>query len=163
MLWFPSDQERIEHEALSETASRRFLDHIKWFYENTSYPKLTWGRTITTLGERMACDYIKRTLEGYGFHVEVLELDAYVQIPLDAEIKVLQPESKTIKCVTLAMTPASPEEGIEGEVVYVKGGGYEDYEGIDSDGKIPLCELGMFPYMRHDKGAIAKEGCSSFH
>ena len=156
MLWFPSDQTSIEKQALEDASSKKFLEHVNWFYENTGYPKLLRGRTITTPGERIACDYIKRTLEGYGFDVQVQELTAYVQIPLEATLEVLEPEKKIIHCLTIAFTPGTTDEGIEGEVVYVKGGGYTDYVDVDAKGKIPLTELGMFPAMRHDKGAIAE-------
>jgi len=161
-IWLPDNQKELEEEALREAEKGAFEEHINWFHENTGYHVLPHGRMATTAGERIAATYIRETLDSYGFNAAIEEVDAYLQIPLEAEVEILDPERKVLAAVTRAFSPRTSETGVVGELYYAKGGLREDYEGIDIAGKIALLEMGMKP-IRRDKALIAEEmGASAY-
>ncbi|MEM4481363.1 MAG: M28 family peptidase [Desulfurococcaceae archaeon] len=119
---------------------------------------------ITNIGQKLAgsaeesifVDYIRKTLDSYGVKYEVYEHPGYVSRPSTCELEVIHPVQLKVPCRTYAHSAQTPEEGIEGEVVYVGAGGLEDYLGKSVSGKITLAELSYAP-PRPEKVRIAQE------
>lgn len=119
---------------------------------------------ITNIGQKLAgspeelvfVDYIKKALDQYGVKYEVFEHPGYVSRPSTCELEVVHPVSLEVPCRTYAHSAQTPEEGIEGEVVYVGAGGLEDYANKNVTGKITLAELSYAP-PRPEKVRIAQE------
>lgn len=104
-------------------------------------------RTSGTPGEDKAMLYIADVLKSYGVKVKVHEFKAYLSYPVSAKVVAGGTE---IEAKTRAFSDPTPEEGIEGEIVYVPGGSdmFTDTETVerlkkaDLTGKIVLSEGG---------------------
>lgn len=105
-------------------------------------------RTSGTEGEYKSVSYIAEILKSYGIEVKIHEFSAYLSYPIWAQIQT--GDAKTIKAKTRAFSESTPEEGIEGEIVYIPGGDdmFTDTETVerikstDLAGKIVLSEGG---------------------
>lgn len=81
--------------------------------------------------ELRAFHYVKEQLEQFGLETELTFHDAYISIPLSAEIRV---KDKVFPCITHAMAPST--DGIEKEIIYCA-----DLQNLNHlDGKIILLE-----------------------
>ncbi len=104
-------------------------------------------RTSGTAGEEKAMLYIADVLKSYGITVKIHEFNAYLSYPVSAKVVVGDTE---IQAKTRAFSDATPEEGVEGEIVYVPGGSdmftdtetVERLREVDLAGKIVLSEGG---------------------
>jgi len=77
-------------------------------------------RVSGTPGEREALDYICRTLKSYGIEPEVHEFDAYLSLPLKAELEILSPVRKKVYAITHSFAVSTSPEGVEAQLEYVK-------------------------------------------
>jgi len=91
-----------------------------------------WERESGSPGEAQAFDYIERTLKSYGIEVERREIEAYISLPLEGQVRL---EGGTvIEGLTHSFSPSV--EALEGEVVDVGDGRPEDLK--RAAGKIAL-------------------------
>ncbi|MFD2239325.1 M28 family peptidase [Aureimonas populi] len=105
-------------------------------------------------GRRMAL-YSREALERVGVSdARIDELPAIVSFPEHAEFLILGEGGRRIEANTLGHSILTPPEGVDGELVHVGSGAFEDYEGKDVRGKIILTELSYLP-ARHEKQRIA--------
>ena len=127
----------FEREVLGEVSKERLWEHVEWFAGEGE--KLSG----TPVNER-SVDYIMDALRGHGVSAEAPRFQAWLGFPEihGAEVEVLDPESKSLDCVTLAQC-ASAE--VMGELVHVEGGGLGDYEGLDARGKVILADFSKPP------------------
>ncbi|MBI4280301.1 MAG: M28 family peptidase, partial [Armatimonadetes bacterium] len=112
----------------------------------------TLARDSGTPPERQAADYIMEQLRRYGVDARLHEFDAYLSYPLDSTLEVVAPERITLPSRPRAFSASTPDDGIEGEVVFIgevgpedkgkmifaKAGQAEEYRGRDVSGKIVL-------------------------
>lgn len=104
---------------------------------------------------RMA-EYLRDQMRSYGIAAEVHEFDALVGETGTAELLVVEPERRTIRCNPFVHIANTTPTGIQGELVFLSSGGLEDYRGKDVRGKITLTELSYSP-PRQEKQRIAAE------
>jgi len=149
MRWLSKEEKLLERSVLREISSKEMWRHIKWLSDNVP------ERLAGTEEARKATEYFRKTLESYGVPVEVYEFDGYVSFPGKAELRLLSPERRSFECRAYAHIASTPKEGIEGELVYVRSGGLEDYRHVDAKGKITLAELSYAP-PRPEKVRIAE-------
>ncbi len=130
----------FEKEALAEVSKKRCWEHVEWF------AKVGEKLSGTPSNER-SVDYVVGVLEGYGVGASAPEFQAWLGFPkmFDAELKVLEPESRTLRGIALAQIKSTPAAGVEGELIYVGGGGLGDYEGKNAQNKITLVDFGKPP------------------
>ncbi len=76
-------------------------------------------RVSGTTGERQGLDYICQTLKSYGIKPEVHEFDAYLSIPIKADLEVRSPTDRKIAAITHSFAVSTHLEGVEAELVYV--------------------------------------------
>lgn len=98
-----------------------------------------WVRLSGTPDEARAFDYIAATLEVFGYAVRRYRHPALVGYPREATLEVLAPERLAIPCNGFSLSPATPDEGVEGALVFA-GGGREDYPAEPVQGRIVLSE-----------------------
>ena len=104
-------------------------------------------------GRRMA-EYSAASLRAVGVEAVVQDLPGLVSFPERAEFKVLAPVEMTIEANTLGHSTPTPPDGVEGVLLDVFSGAFEEYEGKDARGTITLSELSYHP-ARHEKQRIA--------
>lgn len=126
------------------------MDHIKWLTENT--PDRMSGKGQ----DRKAADYIMKKLGEYGCETKLLEFHTYNSWPEYSDLKVLSPETITIKSIPCCHIASTLPEGIKAELVYVGPGGYEEYKDKDVRGKVVLVEVSYAP-ATPEKARIAAE------
>jgi hypothetical protein len=139
MKWLSKGERSLEHRVLREISSKEIWRHIQWLSENVPQ------RLAGSPEERRAVAYLKKTLEESGLDCHIYDFDGYVSFPGKAELRLIEPERRTIKCAAYAHIASTQREGIEGELVYVRSGGGEDYHNLDARGKITLAELSYAP------------------
>jgi len=104
-------------------------------------------------GRRMA-EYSAASLRAVGVEAVVHDLPGLVSFPEKAEFKVLAPVEMTIEANTLGHSTMTPANGVEGVLLDVFSGAFEEYEAKDARGSITLSELSYHP-ARHEKQRIA--------
>ena len=139
-------EKELENKILVEVNANELFKHVEFFS--------TLDRFSGGPGEAQAIEYVKNTLKEYGVPVELHEFESLLSYPKAAELEILNPEKKSVECITHAFS-ASREE--TGELVYVGSGYPEDYEAINAKGKIVLCEglTAGLERMAEDHGALA--------
>ena len=104
--------------------------------------------------EREAASYIEQILKSAGISTTMLELAAYVSLPVDSRLRVLVPEQREIPSIPFMNIPNTPPGGIEGDLVDVRSGSEDDLRGKDVEGKIILAESSYSP-ARQEKIRLA--------
>ena len=127
----------FEREALAEVSKERCWEHVEWFAD-------VGEKLSGTPSNEKSVDYILNTLKGYGIEARAPEFQAWLGFPqlFDAEVKVQEPERSDLKCVALAQCASA---SVEGELVFVGGGGLDDYEGLDARSRIVLVDFSKPP------------------
>jgi len=108
----------------------------------------TLDKTSGTEGEMKAHEYIREKLEEYGVRYEAIEFDSLISHPKEASLRVVSPAGRDVECITHSFSKATPEEGIEAEMVYVPvspsslftglGDLVDQYKDSNVEGKITL-------------------------
>src|SRR6478609_970812 len=90
--------------------------------------------------EARAFDYIEGQLKGWGYTVNRYSCDAYTGYPQQAWLKMTSLDAMEIAANGYSLSPATPPEGIEAELVDAGEGSDADFEAIDARGKIVLTD-----------------------
>ncbi len=108
----------------------------------------TLDKTSGTEGETKAHEYIREKLDEYGVKYEAIEIDSLISHPKEASLRVVSPKSLDVECITHSFSKATPEQGIEAEMIYVPvspsslftglGDLVDQYKESDVEGKITL-------------------------
>lgn len=123
---------------VDEVSVNRLMDHTRVIAQ--------WVRLSGSPEEAKAFDYIAEQLAVFGYGVRRHTHPALVGYPGAARLEILSPERFTIACNGYSLSPATPDAGVEGELVYAGSGQAEDYPEGDLTGKIALSEgLAMPP------------------
>ncbi len=122
------------------------------------------SRFALTEGERLAKDFIKEKFEEYGLeNVEAEPFNYYGWKRGEAYLEVLEPFQKKMHAISLVLSPPTPKDGLEGEVIYLGSGSPQEFKEKkeEIDGKIVLCSSAASPdgkrYHRRTKYGYAVE------
>ena len=107
---------------------KRLMAHLAQFAR--------WTKHAGTPTELASLDYIKTTLDSYGYKTELILHDAYISLPGSAHIEVA---GERFACITQSFSRSSPPGGARGAAVSVGAGGPGDFTG-DVAGKIVLLD-----------------------
>ena len=139
------------YEKLAEELS---LDNI---YENMEYLVDEVGERLSGSPQmRKATEFICGKLQEYGVEAHIDHFPMYQSYPGEASLTVLSPEKKEIPTKPVCHIKSTSAEGIEGELIYLGSGTYEDYAGKDVSDKIVLTDMNWSPG-RPEKARIAWE------
>ncbi len=146
MNWLFPVEKSLEKKILADIDANELFKHVEYFS--------TLDRISGGLGEAQAIEYVQKTLEEYGIPIELHEFESLLSYPKSAELEILAPSKKKIKCITHAFSASGEETG---ELIYISYGLEKDYEAIDAIGKIILCEglTAGLERMAEDHGALA--------
>ncbi len=102
-------------------------------------------------------EFLRATLEELGIRCDVHEFSGLISHPGAGSLAILgadgEPQEQ-IACQVFAQS--EPVDGLDASVVYLSGGGADDYEGVDVAGKIVLVNLSYSP-PRPEKARIARD------
>ena len=92
--------------------------------------------------EAKAFDYIQEQLEQFGYVVRRYQCEALIGYPEHARLQVALAggELVDVACNGYSLSPATGDEGVSGELVYIGAGHAGDYAGKDVAGKIVLSD-----------------------
>lgn len=120
------------------------------------------SRLAGSENQRRMAEYSAKTLREAGIPVTVHTLPGLVSYPDKAEFKVLSPVELTIEANTLGHSTQTPPGGVQGQLLDVYTGAFEEFRGKDPKGTITLSELSYSP-ARHEKqriaGIVGAAGC----
>jgi hypothetical protein len=88
--------------------------------------------------EARAFDYAERFFRNLGYDIYRGAPELLVGYPVRSRLDVLGPESRVIECNGYSMSPATPADGVEGQLVDIGGGTAAEYDGLDVAGKIVI-------------------------
>ena len=126
-------------------------------YRDMTYLVEEVGERLSGTAEmKKATEYIRSRLEENGIEARMDHFPMYQSYPGEASLKLLSPEERHIKARPVGHIDSTPEGGLEGELIYLGSGTYEDYEGIDVSDKIVLTNMNWSPG-RPEKARIAWE------
>ncbi len=126
-------------------------------YKDMSYLVEEVGERLSGTEEmKKATEYICRRLNENGVEGHIDHFPMYQSYPGEAELKILAPLPKKINARPVCHIDSTPAEGVEGELIYLGSGAYEDYEGKDVRDKIVLVNMNWSPG-RPEKARIAWE------
>ena len=120
-------------------------------------------RFVGSEGDKKSIKYIEEYFYSLGLDVKETPIDVPGFEDNGAHI-ILTANGQKINAVPAYYSIATPEEGIEAEMVYAGSGKEDDYKNLDVDGKVVLLReesagfglfwLGSFAKRAYDKGAI---------
>ena len=90
-----------------------------------------------TAEEAESFEYLRGTLDGYGFRTELVRHDAYISLPGKASITT---DGASPDCITHSFSRSSGPGGTRGTLVYGGYGRAEDLAGLDLRGRVVLLE-----------------------
>jgi len=130
----PSKEIRqLEKEARSQVSQENLQEHIEFF--------CSLGEKLAgNPEEAQACEYIVDRLKEAGLKPRVHTFESYVSHPGKASFRVDFPEKQEVEGVGVSFSLGTPETGLSGEVVHVKGGTEAEYRGLHVAGKIVLVD-----------------------
>jgi hypothetical protein len=150
MFRLTAEEKELEKKVMAEYSIDEVQKHIKYL--------TTFFRRAGTEDELKAAKYIKDRLDEYGIEGEILEIDAYISQPGNAELEILSPVQKSLPCLPRTFIPPTPPDGLEAELIAISGNGLEeDYRGVDARGKIVLLPAPPYRSGRADSVLIAQE------
>jgi hypothetical protein len=94
-------------------------------------------RLSGTAEELRAFHYVKETLEGFGIATDLQHSDAFISLPVSASLKM---NKESISCITHSMAVSTPQDGLEGEIIYVGKGTDKDYKEANVGNKVVLLD-----------------------
>jgi peptidase M28-like protein len=141
----PIMSEREILDALSVDHVRAHVEHI-----TRNIP----SRLAGSDNQRRMAEYSAQTLRQSGVDANVVNIPGLVSFPGQADFKVLSPVEMTIEANTLGHSVPTPPGGIQGDLLDVYTGAFEEYAGKDPRGTITMSELSYSP-ARHEKQRIA--------
>lgn len=126
-------------------------------YDNMAYLVDEVGERLSGSPEmKKATAFICEKLQQYGVKAHIDHFPMYQSYPGQASLKVTEPEEKELLTRPVCHIRSTPPEGIEGELLYLGSGTYEDYQGKDVRDKIILTDMNWSPG-RPEKARIAWE------
>jgi len=114
-------------------------------------------RFVGTTGDRKVSELVRRTFAEWGLEVEEREFETVGYEDTRAELTV---DGETYPGIPPYFSPATPPDGVEGELVYVGGGDEDDYEGLDVEGRIAVMDEPGLGYARFWMGTFAAMAAS---
>ncbi|MGL4799650.1 MAG: M28 family peptidase [Cellulosilyticaceae bacterium] len=111
-------------------------------------------RMAGTSASKATSEYIYKAFESFGYE------PAYYEFPIvewhyeNASMTVKGHEDLALPVVPFVNTPATPEGGLEGELVYIGNGTKEELEGVDLTGKIALIDMDVDKMLWHNNAAL---------
>lgn len=97
-------------------------------------------RLSGTPGEAAAFDYVEHELRAFGFTVNRYHSEALIGYPLRSTLHVTSPAPIEIRCNGYALTPPTPGDGIDGELIFTGSSLETNYDGFDCRGKIVVVD-----------------------
>ena len=133
---------------VEEVSAERVRAHVE--HITTKIPSRLAGSQNAS---RMA-QYSAAALAQAGIAARVLQMPGLVSFPDKGEMRVLAPVEIAIEANTLGHSVPTLADGFAGELLDVKSGAFQEYEGKDATGRITLSELSYHP-ARHEKQRIS--------
>lgn len=107
------------------------------------------SRFAGTEGEKRAVDFISSKFEEYGLdNVKKDEFTYHGWKRGKASLEMLTPYQRKLDAISLALSPSTPNEGIEEEIIHIGTGSPEEFKAVDpSDvkNKIVMCSSATSP------------------
>lgn len=97
-------------------------------------------RLSGTAGESAAFDHIERELTTFGFATQRYEAECLIGYPQRSTLTVISPKIAELFCNGYALTPATREEGVEGELIHAGSSLATHYDHVDAHGKIVVVD-----------------------
>ncbi|MEM3699419.1 MAG: hypothetical protein QXL57_00920 [Candidatus Bathyarchaeia archaeon] len=103
----------VEKEILKELSLEEAFKHMEFLVNEIG------ERPAGTEKMRQAAEYIRKELESYELEARIDNFYIYHSYPINAELRVLHPETRVIHAKPFCHIVSTLPEGIEGELVYV--------------------------------------------
>ena len=136
----------FEQELRSRISGRRAITYIEELVA-------VGDRFVGSEGDRAAAEIIRAKYRTLGFDVEDRVFTTLGYTHTRCELRLARGES--FDAIPPYFSPATPVDGVRGELVFVAGGEEQDYGGLDTAGKIVVIQETGLGYARFWMGTFA--------
>jgi aminopeptidase YwaD len=137
----------FERELRDRISGRRALGYIEQL--------VTFGdRFVGSKGDRAVADWIRGLYRDWGFDLEEREFSTFGYSHTKCELRLVG-EGTVFEAIPPYFSPATPPDGVRGDLLFVGGGEEADYEGLDGEGKIVVIQETGLGYARFWMGTFA--------
>lgn len=119
---------KLESELAAQVSATLLMEHV--------HRIAGWHRHAGTASELEAYGYLEQVLKGYGYETRLLIHDAYISLPVSAQ---LVWNGVEVRSLVHSFSISTPPEGVEGELIYAPGG-VADLRNLDLTGRIVLLD-----------------------
>jgi len=105
-------------------------------FQDLKYISAVKSRGTGTAGDWRAMRYVSRVFRKSGLEVKFDAFEALAFDERSSRLTVLLPEQRELKARALLYSSPTVLGGVEGEPIFARFGGEEDYEAVDARGKI---------------------------
>jgi hypothetical protein len=137
-----------ESAALAELSVANVRAHVEHITANIP------SRLAGSVNGRRMAEYSLAAFRQAGATAQMHEMPGLVSFPDKGELRVLAPVELSIEANTLGHSVPTLPDGLSGELIDVRSGAFEEYEGRSALGRITLSELSYHP-ARHEKQRIS--------
>lgn len=137
----------IEQELRSRISGRRAVEFVERLVE-------LGDRFVGSEGDRRAADLVRASFRDWGLELEEREFTTLGYRHERAELRLVA-TGESFEVIPPYFSPATPDEGVSGELVFVGGGEEADYEGLDVRDKIAVLQEVGLGYARFWMGTFA--------
>ncbi len=138
----------FEQELRSRISGRRAITYIEELVA-------VGDRFVGSEGDRAAAEIIRAKYRTLGFDVEDRVFTTLGYTHTRCELRLARGES--FDAIPPYFSPATPVDGVRGELVFVAGGEEQDYGGLDTAGKIVVIQETGLGYARFWMGTFAAQ------
>lgn len=132
-------------------SSERIYRDIAWMASKDD------ARMAGTEGEHYAAKVIAHRFKRLGLKVEIQKFPFTRFVSHGAELKINQPEVKSLSTAPLSYSPSTPDQGINADIVFAGLGTEGDLAAVDVKGKVALIKRGSLTFYDKTQNA-AKAG-----
>jgi len=130
MIWLSPEDKQLLSDLEQDISIKRLQETWKQLINFAPMPSGSSQETQAIL-------FLQEKLEEYGVPHQLLWYDGYLSEPKEARLTILAPKEQVISCAPYRQVVSTPDEGIQGELIYIPP---EDIGKIDGRDKIVLCE-----------------------
>jgi aminopeptidase YwaD len=138
----------FDQELRSRISGRRAITYIEELVA-------VGDRFVGSEGDRAAAEIIRGKYRALGFDVEDRVFTTLGYTHTRCELRLARGER--FDAIPPYFSPATPVDGVRGELVFVAGGEEQDYEGLDTAGKIVVIQETGLGYARFWMGTFAAQ------
>lgn len=140
---------KIENQIRNAVSAVKALEHVKQLAK-------IGDRFAGTSGDTEALGYVTKVFQELGLQIDKTEINILSFQEMESSFIINKPIKKEFKVSAAIFSPATPPEGLTGELIFLNEGEEEDYKGKDVEGKIIILRERSFHSLKFWMGKYSR-------